>query len=131
MRSVNKEIVHGIPSGARYLEEGDIISIDVGACYSGYYGDAACTCSRDGERRAPEASGCHREPEKAISWRSLAIPGDLGHAVRLYRPHAFGLVRDYSGTASALICTNRPRSNYGRQDEITLKAGMTLAIGQW
>lgn len=41
--SINSEIVHGIPRRDRFLEEGDIISIDVGASFSGYYGDAACT----------------------------------------------------------------------------------------
>ena len=41
--SINEEIVHGIPSPHRILEEGDIISIDVGAIYEDFYGDAAIT----------------------------------------------------------------------------------------
>ena len=41
--SINEEIVHGIPSPKRVLEEGDIISLDVGAIYKGYHGDAAIT----------------------------------------------------------------------------------------
>ncbi len=41
--SLNEEIVHGIPSPRRILEEGDIISIDVGAIHKGFYGDAAIT----------------------------------------------------------------------------------------
>ena len=41
--SVNEEIVHGIPSSTKVLKEGDIISIDVGACYKGFHGDAART----------------------------------------------------------------------------------------
>ncbi len=41
--SVNDEIVHGIPSRERVLQEGDIISIDTGASYNGFFGDAACT----------------------------------------------------------------------------------------
>lgn len=41
--SINEEIVHGIPSSHRVLKEGDIISIDVGAIYKGFYGDAAIT----------------------------------------------------------------------------------------
>lgn len=40
--SVNEEVVHGIP-GNRVLQEGDIISIDIGACYKGYHGDSAWT----------------------------------------------------------------------------------------
>jgi len=41
--SINDEIVHGIPDPKRILAEGDIVSIDVGACFDGYFGDAACT----------------------------------------------------------------------------------------
>lgn len=41
--SVNQEVVHGIPSHARVLHEGDIVSVDIGACYGGYHGDAART----------------------------------------------------------------------------------------
>jgi methionyl aminopeptidase len=41
--SINEEIVHGIPSSHRVLKEGDVISIDVGAVYKGFYGDAAVT----------------------------------------------------------------------------------------
>ena len=41
--SVNDEIVHGIPSRERVLQDGDIISIDTGVSYNGFFGDAACT----------------------------------------------------------------------------------------
>src|SRR5207302_1289577 len=41
--SVNEEVIHGIPSGRRALNEGDVISIDVGASLNGYYGDSAVT----------------------------------------------------------------------------------------
>ena len=41
--SINNEVVHGIPSKSRVLEEGDIISIDTGASIEGFFGDAACT----------------------------------------------------------------------------------------
>lgn len=41
--SVNREVVHGIPSAKTILREGDIVSIDIGACYGGYHGDAART----------------------------------------------------------------------------------------
>ena len=41
--SINNEVVHGIPSSDRVLEEGDIISIDTGASIEGFFGDAACT----------------------------------------------------------------------------------------
>jgi Methionine aminopeptidase len=41
--SINEEVVHGIPDRRRFLEEGDIVSFDMGVEYRGYYGDAACT----------------------------------------------------------------------------------------
>ncbi len=41
--SINSEVVHGIPSKKRILKDGDIVSIDIGACYGGYHGDAART----------------------------------------------------------------------------------------
>jgi len=41
--SINEEVVHGIPDKKRYLQEGDIVSFDVGAIYQGYHGDAALT----------------------------------------------------------------------------------------
>lgn len=41
--SVNNEVVHGIPSHANVLKDGDIVSVDIGACYDGYHGDAART----------------------------------------------------------------------------------------
>jgi methionyl aminopeptidase len=41
--SINDEVVHGIPDRRRRLEEGDIVSFDMGVEYRGYYGDAACT----------------------------------------------------------------------------------------
>ena len=41
--SINEEVIHGIPSGRRVLNEGDVISIDVGASLDGYFGDSAVT----------------------------------------------------------------------------------------
>src|ERR1700740_3264690 len=41
--SINDEVIHGIPSGRRMLQEGDVISIDVGVALAGYYGDSAIT----------------------------------------------------------------------------------------
>jgi methionyl aminopeptidase len=41
--SINEEIIHGIPSRKRVIKEGDVVSMDVGVCYGGYFGDAATT----------------------------------------------------------------------------------------
>ncbi len=57
--SVNEEIVHGIPSEKRVLQEGDIVSIDCGVVLDGYYGDAAIT--------VPVGNGL--KPERQLDWR--------------------------------------------------------------
>ena len=54
--SINDEVIHGIPSPKRVLREGDIVSVDVGACYKGYHGDCAEHLPRGrGERGGPAA----------------------------------------------------------------------------
>ncbi len=85
--SVNEEVVHGIP-GLRKLENGDIISIDIGAVYNGYYGDASMTFPV-GEISAEAArllqvtrQSLYRGIEQAISGSRI---GDISAAVQQYR----------------------------------------------
>ena len=132
--SVNEEVVHGIPDPDRILEEGDIISIDVGASYSGYFGDAACTYP------VGEVSGLRRRLidatreslEKAVKAATAGNTlGDIGHAVESFiTAQGFGLVRDYAGHGIGAHLHEPPQvPNYGRRGRgITLKPGMTLAI---
>ncbi len=132
--SVNEEVVHGIPDPDRILEEGDIISIDVGASYSGYFGDAACTYP------VGEVSGLRRRLidatreslEKAVKAAMAGNTlGDIGHAVESFiTAQGFGLVRDYAGHGIGAHLHEPPQvPNYGRRGRgITLKPGMTLAI---
>lgn len=132
--SVNEEVVHGIPDPDRFLEEGDIISIDVGASYSGYFGDAACTYP------VGEVSGLRRRLidatreslEKAVKAATAGNTlGDIGHAVESFiTAQGFGLVRDYAGHGIGAHLHEPPQvPNYGRRGRgITLKPGMTLAI---
>jgi methionyl aminopeptidase len=132
--SINEEVVHGIPDPARILEEGDIISIDVGACYSGYYGDAACTypAGKVSEARRRLMDATRESLEKAIgAARAGNTLGDIGHAVESYvTSRGFGLVRDYAGHGIGAHLHEPPQvPNYGRKGRgITLKSGMTLAI---
>lgn len=132
--SVNEEVVHGIPSPDRILEEGDIISIDVGASYSGYYGDAACTYPVGEVSRARQKliDATRQSLEKALA---VAVAGktlgDIGHAVESFiTARGFGLVRDYAGHGIGAHLHEPPQvPNYGRPGRgITLKRGMTLAI---
>ena len=132
--SINSEIVHGIPSRDRLLEEGDIISIDVGTCFSGYYGDAACTypVGRVNPVRERLLSVTKKSLEEALlvaqAGRTL---GDIGHAVeKCVSASGYGIVRDYSGHGIGKHLHEPPQiPNYGQPGRgITLKSGMTLAI---
>ena len=132
--SVNEEIVHGFPSKRRILAEGDILSIDVGTCYSGYYGDAAFTYAVGTitTEREKLLTVTRQSLEKAIeSARAGNTLGDIGHAVESWvSPRGYGLVRDYSGHGIGTHLHEPPQvPNYGRPGRgITLKPGMTLAI---
>ncbi len=132
--SINEEIVHGFPSDGRRLAEGDILSVDVGACLDGYYGDAACTYpvgSVSAERRklldVTEAS-LNRAIAAALAGRTI---GDIGHAVESYVvPLGYGIVRDFTGHGVGKKLHEAPQvPNFGRSGRgVTLQPGMTLAI---
>jgi methionyl aminopeptidase len=99
--SVNDEVVHGIPGG-RSLREGDLISIDCGAIFSGWHGDAAVTV-QVGEV-APELASLSRVCEEGM-WRGLAAfqlggrLSDVSAAVETYvrGQGDYGIVEDYVG----------------------------------
>ena len=132
--SINDEVVHGIPDFNRILNEGDIISIDVGAYVNGWCGDAACTYpvgtispERQKLLEVTETSLNHAITE-AISGHTL---GDIGHAVEGYVvPLGYGVVRDYTGHGIGKKMHEAPQvPNYGEAGQgMTLKAGMTIAI---
>ena len=83
--SINDEVIHGIPSGRRVLNEGDIISIDVGASLDGYFGDSALTLPVG--QISESAAALLRVTEEAL-YKAIdeAKPGkrvsDIGHAVQ-------------------------------------------------
>ena len=132
--SINEEIVHGFPNDRRRLAEGDILSVDVGACLDGYYGDAACTYpvgAVSAERRklldVTEAS-LNRAIAAALAGRTI---GDIGHAVESYVvPLGYGIVRDFTGHGVGKKLHEAPQvPNFGRSGRgVTLQPGMTLAI---
>jgi len=131
--SPNEVIVHGIPSDYR-LREGDIISIDAGAIYEGWHGDAAYTVAV-GEVPA-EVAKLLEVTERAL-WNGIAQSrpgnrlGDVGHAVEATaRPHGYGVVRDYIGHGIGRQMHEAPNvPNYGTPGKgFKLKAGMAIAI---
>jgi methionyl aminopeptidase len=131
---VNDEIVHGIPSRERVLQDGDIISIDTGVSYNGFFGDAACTfavgkISEDRQRLLDiTLESLHRGVNAVKAGATL---GDIGHAIEsIVIPSGFGLVRDYAGHGIGRRLHEAPQvPNYGTAGSgITLKAGMTFCI---
>ncbi len=99
--SVDAEVVHGIPSGTRVLQEGELVSIDCGAVLQGWHGDAAVTVAVG--RCAPELLELSATTERAL-WAGVAAvqPGgrlsDVGAAVeQVVRPLGYGLLEDYTG----------------------------------
>lgn len=131
--SVNEQVVHGIP-GLRELENGDIISIDIGAEINGYYGDHARTFAV-GEISAQLQKLLDVTRESLAVGISMARCGnrlsDISHAVQTYvEKNGFSVVRDYVGHGIGSQMHEEPQvPNYGRPGRgPRLKAGMTLAI---
>ena len=98
--SVNDVVVHGFPDD-RPLQEGDIISIDVGACYNGYHGDSARTfgvgkISPEAQKLIDVTRESFFEGIKGIKAGSFV--GDISSQVQNYvEKHGFGVVRDMVG----------------------------------
>ena len=99
--SINEEVVHGIPSATRILQDGDIISIDCGATLDGYVGDSACTwvvgTATDEVRLLVERTRecLYRGIAECFPERRI---GDIGHAVESHaKQFGYGVVEDYCG----------------------------------
>lgn len=131
--SVNEQVVHGIP-GERRLEEGDIISIDVGAIVDGYHSDAARTWPV-GEV-SPEALALIEHTKMALEHGIQAARignrlSDIGAAIEAYAlSKGYGVVREFVGHGIGTSMHEDPQvPNYGPAGRgPRLKAGMTLAI---
>ncbi len=131
--SVNDEVIHGIP-GKRLLTEGDIVKVDVGACYKGYHGDAARTlfCGEVSE----DAKRLERiTRESFFEGIKYADPshrlGDISHAIQEHVENAgFSVVKEFVGHGVGAHLHEDPEvPNYGRAGRGTrLYEGMTLAI---
>ena len=132
--SVNSEVIHGIPSRKRILEEGDLVKVDVGALYRGYHGDSAKTfavgrVSSEASRLIERTRECfYRGVAKAVAGNRI---GDVGHAVQTCAEEAgFSVVREYVGHGVGSHLHEEPNvPNYGTEGRgCRLYAGMTIAI---
>lgn len=132
--SVNEEVVHGIPSARRRLEEGDIIGIDVGAIVEGYYGDAAVTLPVG--RISEEAARLLRVTEAALAAGLAQVRvgnrlSDISHAVQTVAEDAgYSVVTDFVGHGIGRNLHEDPQvPNFGKPGEgPRLKEGLVLAI---
>lgn len=132
--SINDEVVHGIPSNKRIIKEGDLVSIDLGVRYMGFYGDiAASVVVGKGSETA--------EKLVDITKKSLflgieqAYPGnrlfDIGHAIQSYvELHGFSVVRQYVGHGIGRSLHEEPQvPNFGEKGKgMLIEPGLTIAI---
>jgi methionyl aminopeptidase len=132
--SVNNEIVHGIPSPKRVLKEGDLISLDVGVGYKGYFTDSATTVpvgaiSAEAQRLLDVTQ---RALEAGIGAAVLGNHiGDIGAAVQaVVEESKFSVVRDLVGHGIGVEFHEEPQvPNYGKpKRRERLSVGLTLAI---
>ena len=132
--SVNNEVIHGIPSVKRILQEGDIVSVDCGVILNGYYSDAAETYAVG--RLSPETRKLldvtKASLERAIGEVKVGgTIGDIGATVQeMCEAEGYGVVRDFVGHGIGKSMHEDPQvPNFGRRGKGTrLKAGMVLAI---
>ena len=131
--SINSEVVHGFPSD-RKLKNGDIISIDIGACYKGYHGDSAWTYAvgevDDKTRKLLE------DTEKSLFVGLAQVKpgnriGDIGYAIEQYaHKHNLGVVKELCGHGVGTSVHEDPEvPNYGIPNTgPRLKEGMVIAV---
>jgi methionyl aminopeptidase len=131
--SVNEEIVHGIP-GKRQLRSGDIISLDVGAIWQGYQGDAAITVgvgavTPDAQRLMDVTSAALEAGIGAA--KAGARMGDVSHAIEMVgRAGGCEVVREYGGHGIGKVMHEPLRiPNWGPAGRgVSLRPGMTFAL---
>ena len=131
--SVNDEVVHGI-AGPRKLKDGDIVTLDICACYKGYHGDSAW--SYEIGKVDEEKSHLMKYTEKALFVGLNEVKpgnriGDIGHAIYEYSTkHNLGVVRELCGHGVGSNLHEDPEvPNYGTPNTgPRLKPGMVIAV---
>ncbi|MDB4885185.1 MAG: methionine aminopeptidase type [Gemmatimonadetes bacterium] len=132
--SINQEIVHGIPSKKRVLRDGDVISIDAGIRFQGYFTDSATTVAVG--TVDPETARLLAVTEESLAAGiAAAVPGnhlgDIGGAVqRVVEAAGFSVVRDLVGHGIGAEFHEEPQvPNYGKPKRgLKLVPGLTIAI---
>lgn len=131
--SINEEIVHGIPS-SRSLREGDILSLDFGVLYEGYYGDAAATSPVG--KITPQAKKLIQTAKEAF-YKGLEQAkvgnriSDISHAIQSYvESQGFSVIRSFVGHGIGLSLHEEPQiPNFGLPGRgLKIKPGMVFAL---
>ena len=132
--SVGSQVIHGIPSAHTVLKEGDIVSIDVGACLNGYHGDCAdtfaCGAVSPAAQRLIDVTRASFFAGLAFAKEGFRL-GDLGHAVQEYAErHGYGVVYEYTGHGVGKALHEDPSvPNLGTPCHgLRLRRGMTIAV---
>jgi methionyl aminopeptidase len=132
--SINDEVVHGIPSTKRVLKEGDIVGLDFGVIYDGWYGDSARTIAI-GKVDSATQQLLDATRESLMRGIEQCREGnrvfDIGHAIQNYvEGFGYGVVREFVGHGIGRALHEEPQvPNYGPKGKgLLLKAGMVLAI---
>ena len=131
--SVNDEVVHGFPSD-RKLQNGDIVSIDIGACYKGYHGDSAWTykvgeISKDLEYLMEHTEKALYEGIKMVKPGNRI--GDIANAIEVYETkHKLSIIKELVGHGVGTNVHEAPEvPNYGKKGTgPRLREGMVIAI---
>ncbi|RMF85546.1 MAG: type I methionyl aminopeptidase [Nitrospinota bacterium] len=132
--SINEEVVHGIPSAKRKLRSGDLLSIDLGVLYDGYYGDSAITVGVG--KIDPEGERLLRVTEEALRVGIAQVKegnflSDVSHAIQQYvEEHGYNVVRVFVGHGIGTSLHEEPQvPNFGPPGRgPKLRPGMVLAI---
>lgn len=131
--SVNDQVVHGIPSDYK-LKNGDIISIDIGACYKGYHGDSAWTYAVGDISDKKKYLMEHTKESLFEGLKQVKEGnhiGDIGYAVsKCANKYKLGVVKELVGHGVGSNLHEEPDvPNYGKANSgIILKEGMVIAI---
>ena len=132
--SVNEEVIHGIPSKAKILKNGDIISIDIGVTYRGYIADSAWTFPVGSIDE--KVSKLLEITQQALfigleQIKPGAYVGDIGYAIEQFvKPHGYGIVVEFTGHGVGRKLHEAPYiPNFGKAHTgELLREGMTFCV---
>jgi methionyl aminopeptidase len=140
--SINNELVHGIPSDTRVLQEGDIISLDTGCIYQGFVGDAAVTWAVGVVSPAVQRLLDVTEQALQVGIEASVMPNetkDVSHAIQRYvQKQGYSVVRDYTGHGVGEKMHEEPQvpnwwprkkaKNQNGWQSYSLRPGLTYAL---